>query len=187
MFFFSSRRRHTRLQGDWSSDVCSSDLIREELRRTIRQVQRELGITTVLVTHDQEEAFAMADRIGVMNLGRLLEMGAPHDLYSRPATRFAATFLGAANLILARRTPDGIQMGANTVAASERSPEVDEREVVAVVRPEEVEVAASRDALSSGYLARGVVDEVVFTGDRKSTRLNSSHLVISYAVFCLTI
>src|SRR6267154_2184412 len=123
--------------------------IREELRRTIRQVQRELGITTVLVTHDQEEAFAMADRIGVMNLGRLLEMGAPHDLYSRPATRFAATFLGAANLILARRTPDGIQMGANTVAASERSPDVDEREVVAVVRPEEVEVAASRARRSS--------------------------------------
>jgi len=121
--------------------------IREELRRTIRQVQRELGITTVLVTHDQEEAFAMADRIGIMNLGRLLEMGAPHDLYSRPATRFVATFLGAANLILTRRTPDGIQMGANTVAAAERSPGVREGEVVAVVRPEEVEVAASRDAL----------------------------------------
>ena len=51
--------------------------IREELRRTIRQVQRELGITTVLVTHDQEEAFALADRIGVMNLGRLLEVGRP--------------------------------------------------------------------------------------------------------------
>ena len=91
--------------------------IREELRRTIRQVQRELGITTVLVTHDQEEAFAMADRIGVMNLGRLLEIGAPHELYSRPATRFVATFLGAANLILARRTPDGIQIGGATVAA----------------------------------------------------------------------
>src|SRR6184192_4065045 len=145
--------------------------IREELRRTIRQVQRELGITTVLVTHDQEEAFAMADRIGVMNLGRLLEMGAPHDLYSRPATRFVATFLGAANLILARRTPDGIQMGANTVAAAERSPGVEEREVVAVVRPEEVEVAASRDALSSGYLASGVVAEVVFTGALESLRV----------------
>src|SRR6266513_1906939 len=145
--------------------------IREELRRTIRQVQRELGITTVLVTHDQEEAFAMADRIGVMNLGRLLEMGAPHDLYSRPATRFVATFLGAANLILARRTPDGIQMGANTVAAAEGSADVDEREVVAVVRPEEVEVAASREALSSGYLARGVVAEVVFTGALESLRV----------------
>src|SRR5882724_7362409 len=125
--------------------------IREELRRTIRQVQRELGITTVLVTHDQEEAFALADRIGVMNLGRLLEMGQPQELYARPATRFVATFLGAANLILARQTRDGIRMGANTVAAAESSPGVNEHEAVAVVRPEEVEVAASRDGLSSGY------------------------------------
>src|SRR6476660_2469244 len=78
--------------------------IREELRRTIRQVQRELGITTVLVTHDQEEAFAMADRIGIMNLGRLLEIGRPDELYARPATRFVATFLGAANLLLALQT-----------------------------------------------------------------------------------
>jgi hypothetical protein len=82
-----------------------------------------------------------------------------------------ATFLGAANLILARRTPDGIQMGANTVAAAERSPGVREGEVVAVVRPEEVEVAASRDALSSGYFARGVVDEVVFSGALESLRV----------------
>ncbi len=145
--------------------------IREELRRTIRQVQRELGITTVLVTHDQEEAFAMADRIGIMNLGRLLEMGAPHDLYSRPQTRFVATFLGAANLILARRTPDGIQIGATTVASAERASGERENEVVAVVRPEEVEVAATRAALASGYLASGVVDEVVFTGALERLRL----------------
>src|SRR6202007_2784130 len=138
--------------------------IREELRRTIRQVQRELGITTVLVTHDQDEAFAMADRIGIMTLGRLLEMGAPHELYSRPATRFVATFLGAANLILALRTPDGIQVGAATLAAAERSADAREHEVVAVVRPEEVEVAPTRSALTSGYLANGVVDEAVFTG-----------------------
>src|SRR3954469_2356631 len=82
--------------------------IREELRRTIRQVQRELGITTVLVTHDQEEAFALADRIGVMNLGRLLESGRPDELYDRPATRFVATFLGAANLLLARQSKQGL-------------------------------------------------------------------------------
>ncbi len=145
--------------------------IREELRRTIRQVQRELGITTVLVTHDQEEAFAMADRIGIMNLGRLLEMGEPHELYSRPATRFVATFLGAANLILARRTPDGIQIGAATVAAAERASGERENEVVAVVRPEEVEVAPTRAALSSGYLTSGVVDEVVFTGALERLRL----------------
>jgi len=138
--------------------------IREELRRTIREVQRELGITTVLVTHDQEEAFALADRIGIMNLGRLLEAGAPHELYSRPATRFVATFLGAANLFLARRTADGIKVGARVMAAAEHTPGAPDHEVVAVVRPEEVEVAPSRDALGSRFMGHGVVDEVMFTG-----------------------
>ncbi|HEY8052116.1 MAG TPA: ABC transporter ATP-binding protein [Steroidobacteraceae bacterium] len=145
--------------------------IREELRRTIREVQRELGITTVLVTHDQDEAFAMADRIGIMNLGRLLEVGAPHDLYSRPATRFVATFLGAANLLLARRTTDGIQVAGTTIAAGDRTPAVYEHEVVAVVRPEEVEIAPARAALASNYLAGGVVDEVVFTGALEKLRV----------------
>ena len=150
--------------------------IREELRRTIREVQRELGITTVLVTHDQEEAFAMADRIGIMNLGRLLEVGAPHDLYSHPATRFVATFLGAANLILARRTADGIQVCGTTIAAADRTPAANEHEVVAVVRPEEVELAPARAALTTNYLAGGVVEEVVFTGalERLRVRLDAA-------------
>jgi sulfate/thiosulfate transport system ATP-binding protein len=146
--------------------------IREELRRTIREVQRELGITTVLVTHDQEEAFALADRIGIMNLGRLLEVGAPHELYSRPATRFVATFLGAANLFLARRTPEGVQVGATIMAAAEHSAGAPEHEVVAVVRPEEVEVAASREALGSRYLGHGVIDEVMFTGALERLRVH---------------
>jgi len=73
------------------------------------EVQRELHITTILVTHDQEEAFALADRIGVMNQGRLLECGRPDDLYMRPATRFVATFLGAANLLLGYPTRSGVR------------------------------------------------------------------------------
>jgi sulfate transport system ATP-binding protein len=161
--------------------------IREELRRTIRQVQRELGITTVLVTHDQEEAFAMADRIGVMNLGRLLEMGRPNELYTRPATRFVATFLGAANLILARQTKEGILFGERPVSARAVTPVYGarEHEVVAVVRPEEIEVAPTREALTSGYLAQGAVDEIVFTGalERMRIRLNGGpdSLVLAYS------
>jgi len=151
--------------------------IREELRRTIRQVQRELGITTVLVTHDQEEAFALADRIGIMSQGRLLEVGAPHELYARPATRFVATFLGAANLFLARRTPDGIQVGGKTMGSSERSPGGPEHEVVAVVRPEEVEIAPAREALGSRYLGQGIVDEVTFTGALERLRVHLDEAV----------
>jgi sulfate transport system ATP-binding protein len=147
--------------------------IREELRRTIRQVQRELGISTVLVTHDQEEAFALADRIGVMNLGRLLEVGKPQELYANPATRFVATFLGAANLVLARQTKDGIRFGKTTVSVHGAGPlhGAREHEVVAVVRPEEVEIAATREDLESGYLTRGAVEELVFTGALERMRI----------------
>jgi len=145
--------------------------IREELRRTIREVQRELGITTVLVTHDQEEAFAMADRIGIMNLGRLLEVGVPAELYSHPATRFVATFLGDANLILARRAADGVHVGAATLAAGEAAAAAREQEVVAVVRPEDVEVAASRAELGARFVAQGTVDELTFTGALERMRI----------------
>jgi hypothetical protein len=136
-------------------------------------VQKELGITTVLVTHDQEEAFALADSIGVMNHGRLLEVGNPNDLYTQPATRFVATFLGAANLLLARQTAEGIRFGATPVSAVGAGPlqGVREHEVVAVLRPEEVEIATAREDLSSDFIARGAVEEIVFTGALERLRV----------------
>jgi hypothetical protein len=147
--------------------------IREELRRTIREVQRELKISTILVTHDQEEAFGLADRIGVMNLGRLLEIGRPEELYARPATRFVATFLGAANLLLARQTVDGIRVGTTPISArlAERVESNRETEVVAVLRPEEIELAANRDHLTSAYIGQAVVESKVFTGALERIRL----------------
>ena len=151
--------------------------IREELRRTIREVQRELGITTVLVTHDQEEAFALADRIGIMNLGRLLELGRPEDLYARPATRFVATFLGAANLVLAQHTARGICIGADPVMALGGSAASSSRdhEVVAVLRPEDIEIAPSRELLHASFLGLGTVEQQLFVGanERLRVRLNN--------------
>ncbi|HTY49213.1 MAG TPA: ABC transporter ATP-binding protein [Steroidobacteraceae bacterium] len=147
--------------------------IREELRRTIRQVQRELGITTILVTHDQDEAFALADRIGVMNLGRLLEVGRPEDLYARPATRFVATFLGAANLLLARRGTRGINFGGGPVIprVSDGPAPGREQEVVTVLRPEEIELAADREALGCSYMDAGTVEEVLSVGALERIRV----------------
>jgi sulfate transport system ATP-binding protein len=151
--------------------------IREELRSTIREVQRELGITIILVTHDQEEAFALADRIGVMNLGRLLEVGKPDELYARPATRFVATFLGAANLLLARQSSEGIHVGTTPISSridrgSEARVEASrDHEVVAVLRPEEVELAPSRELLTSTYLGMGTVQTKLFTGAMERLRV----------------
>jgi sulfate transport system ATP-binding protein len=138
--------------------------IREELRRTIRAVQRELKITTILVTHDQEEAFALGDRLGVMNLGRLLESGRPAELYTRPATRFVATFLGAANLLLRRE--------ARPVRdpADEDEPRR-EQEVVAMLRPEEAELGPDRDSLVTTFLGYGNVEEIQFTGALERLRI----------------
>ncbi len=132
--------------------------IREELRRTIRRIQRELGVTTILVTHDQDEAFSMADRIGVMHLGRLLELGTPSELYARPATRFVATFLGAANLLLAYRSPDAVRFERD---GSERLPP---REVVAVIRPEEIILSSDETPADMTRVGSGVVEELQFAG-----------------------
>ncbi|MEO7385995.1 MAG: ABC transporter ATP-binding protein [Gammaproteobacteria bacterium] len=144
--------------------------IREELRRTIRSVQRELKITTILVTHDQEEAFALGDRLGVMNLGRLLESGRPTELYSRPATRFVATFLGAANLLLRREARSGSDTPIDRTPTPGEQPRR-EQEVVAMLRPEEAELAPDRDSLATSFLGYGHVEEIQFTGALERLRI----------------
>lgn len=73
--------------------------LRQSLRAELRRVQRESGVATLLVTHDQEEALAISDRVGVMAAGRLLQLGRPADVYAHPRTAFVARFLGDANLI----------------------------------------------------------------------------------------
>ncbi|MEN2981231.1 MAG: ABC transporter ATP-binding protein [Thermus sp.] len=83
--------------------------LRAEVQVELRNLQRRLGATFILVTHDQEEAMAVSDRIGVMEGGQLLQVGSPEEVYERPRTRFVAEFLGAANLIPARRTPLGVE------------------------------------------------------------------------------
>ncbi len=150
--------------------------IRVELRDTIRQVQRRLGMTTILVTHDQEEAFALADRIGIMHNGRLLETGRAETLYRRPATRFVATFLGAANLFLGERGPDGLRLGPQLLAGSQGSrSDAAVHEVVTVVRPEDIELAEDEQRLHASPLACGHVLSVDFGGILERLRVQLAH------------
>src|SRR3546814_8268596 len=82
---------------DWSSDVCSSDLVRKELRRLLARLHEDINLTSVFVTHDQEEAMEVADRLVVMNKGVIEQIGSPGDVYENPASDFVYHFLGESN------------------------------------------------------------------------------------------
>jgi iron(III) transport system ATP-binding protein len=141
--------------------------LRIEMRTVIRDIQRNVGITTVYVTHDQEEAMAISDRIAVMNGGEIQHIGIPQAIYQRPANLFVATFIGKSNLFKANLRRAGkkwiIQFGNQyEIVMDNIDPTVaQEEEVLVSVRPEELMVIQSqkdRDGLSA------VVDDSVFLG-----------------------
>ena len=143
--------------------------IRVELRHTIRRIQRELRVTTIFVTHDQEEAFAVADRLAVLEGGRLLEVGGPSELYLHPRHEFVATFLGAANVMVAEATPRSVRWGEVELPLGVEAKEPAGRRLRVVFRPEDVELAAG--PTRSPQLGRGTVEEATFAGSFERLRL----------------
>ncbi len=134
--------------------------VRARLRDEIRRVQIEVGITTLFVTHDQEEALAIADRVGVMQLGRLEQLGPPTAVYSRPATPFVAEFVGLTNR-LAGVVQDGV-VEVRGMRLPLVQPDTPSGPAVALVRPEAVSLAAD-GAMASGPLV-GTVIATAFLG-----------------------
>jgi putative spermidine/putrescine transport system ATP-binding protein len=115
--------------------------VRLTLREEIRRLQLSLGITTIFVTHDQEEALSMADRVAVLNAGRLEQCATPSELYDRPATAFVAEFVGTMNRLPGRLTGDGrVDALGSTLPVDGEIPSV--REVEVLIRPENVTVTA---------------------------------------------
>jgi putative spermidine/putrescine transport system ATP-binding protein len=134
--------------------------VRAQLRDQIRRIQLEVGITTLFVTHDQEEALAIADRVGVMKEGRIEQLGPPTEIYSRPGTPFVAEFVGLTNRLA------GTVSGSTVTVRGRDLPLVDlstpPGPVTALVRPEAVTLASGA-AEESGPLS-GTVIAVTFLG-----------------------
>jgi len=134
--------------------------VRSQLRDEIRRIQLEVGITTLFVTHDQEEALAIADRVGVMRDGRIEQLGSPTEVYSRPSSSFVAEFVGLTN-----RLPGQVS-GGQVLVQGVQLPLVDpttaDGPAIALVRPEAVTLAAA-GARDSGPLA-GIVIAATFLG-----------------------
>ncbi|HMS78913.1 MAG TPA: ABC transporter ATP-binding protein [Burkholderiaceae bacterium] len=122
--------------------------LRLDMQIEIRRIQRELGVTTVLVTHDQEEAMSMADRIAVMNAGRVEQFDTPEAVYDTPQTLFVATFVGTANLVegrLAQRRDGGWALEAaagGALAMARAAPGSREGAAVLAARPEHLAIGA---------------------------------------------
>ena len=127
--------------------------LRVQMRTEIRRTQRRLGITSVYVTHDQEEAMSISDRIAILRSGQIEQIGTPIEIYGAPATKFAATFMGHASFLPARVGECGVEvLGARFEAANARPA----GPALAVVRPESIDI---RDGPW-----RGTVTDTVYLG-----------------------
>jgi spermidine/putrescine transport system ATP-binding protein len=147
--------------------------LRRQMQIELKRIQSQVGITFLYVTHDQEEAMTMSDRLAVMRSGKIEGIGSPRDVYDSPSTEFVATFLGASNLL------DGSVTGSSGVLSSvtlvdgstlsvpkERVPALEGTTSVKVgVRPEKISIGVAGTSVSAGHNAlRGRVRVSTFTG-----------------------
>jgi putative spermidine/putrescine transport system ATP-binding protein len=145
--------------------------IRIELRQEIRRIQQQLGITTIYVTHDQEEALSLSDRIVVMSQGKVEQVGTPVEIYNTPATEFVASFVGQLNLIpvkLIDLSEKRVQLDGQTVCAGRLAPNFSAAKTCLAVRPEE---------LNPGFVEghnnlHGIVESVNYLGSILRIRLD---------------
>jgi putative spermidine/putrescine transport system ATP-binding protein len=127
--------------------------IRVRLRSEVRSLVDRLGITTLYVTHDQEEALVLSDRVAILRQGRIEQIGRPFDIYHRPKTQFVAQFVGASNLIKGRAGQSGIEAQGEVWPMPPGSPVWPGNQVTALYRPEHLEVSANGQEGLPGRIA----------------------------------
>jgi ABC-type Fe3+/spermidine/putrescine transport system ATPase subunit len=164
--------------------------LREETRGELRELVTRLGLTAVYVTHDQEEAFALCDRISVMVGGKLMQTGEPRELYEQPADIAVARFLGRNNLIRAMRlsssnTSDGefkTLEGGHTLRVPVERDELAplNKPVVLAIRPEHVQLSSNNESATNSL--RGSIREIVFAGATSTVRVDAGGLLLEALV-----
>jgi ABC-type Fe3+/spermidine/putrescine transport system ATPase subunit len=152
--------------------------LREQLRGELVDLQRRTGVTALLVTHDQEEALALADRVGILARGRLLQVGTPRELYERPCCPFVASFLGEANLLVVERRESGAVHFRGGLHLQSVPPALHPAEVgdQVLIRPGGVLVSGGETGLCLG---EGTVAASTFRGEQVllRVRLADTHLL----------
>jgi putrescine transport system ATP-binding protein len=145
--------------------------LREQTQFELLGIQERLGVTFIVVTHDQEEAMTLATRIGVMNRGEIVQVGTPTDVYEYPNSRFVADFIGSVNMFegrLVEDEPDHVRIESTelggTVYVDHGISAAPEATVWTAIRPEKINIARERPA-GGDNVVRGVVKEIAYMGD----------------------
>jgi putative spermidine/putrescine transport system ATP-binding protein len=160
--------------------------IRASLRHEIKAVQRHLGISTIYVTHDQEEALSMSDRIVVMNEGRVEQIGTPFEIYNRPRSRFVASFVGTLNLFIGRvidpaRGAVAVDGQELVAAGGVNGAQIGDQKVVAV-RPEAITLDSGANGDARNRM-RGTIEDVSFLGAVVRIRVRLGENTIALDMF----
>ena len=136
--------------------------VRQRLRVEIRRLQRRIGITTVYVTHDQEEALSMSDMVVVMNRGKVMQVGTPEEIYHKPATAFVAEFLGVTNVLRGTASADGksVQVAGTNI----QHPVGPSRPVTVIFKADEANIVIDAPSSENVVAFRGTLEEVSFIG-----------------------
>jgi spermidine/putrescine ABC transporter ATP-binding subunit len=159
--------------------------LRQEMQTELKRLQHEVGITFVVVTHDQEEALSMANRIAVMHAGKVLQVGTPVELYERPATHFVAAFIGKMNFLRGTVEAEGVDVAPYGLLPTDGSSHPLGSSVYLAVRPESARLLGADEEAPDGEVALpGVVEDVTFVGSQVHTHLRMAggdHFVITSA------
>lgn len=159
--------------------------IRTSLGLEIRSIQRQLGITTIYVTHDQEEAMSLSDRIVVMSHGRMEQVGTPFQIYNFPSTEFVASFVGTLNQLKARVVdgPGGkLDLEGQTIFAAQPIDKLAGETINIALRPEMINLDG-KGAAGNHNEMQGTVEESMFLGSIVRTRMHLRDSIISFDMF----
>jgi len=146
---------------------------RVHLRREIRALLKKVNVPSIFITHDQEEALELGDRVAVLNVGHIEQIGTPFEIYNHPATEYVATFLGAANVLDAVVRQDVIEVGSAQIPATLDTAKFKPGDCVKIVfRPEDVSLQRE-DSVRSTHprLSNAIIEEVAFVGAYERVRL----------------
>ena len=139
--------------------------LRVDMQIELRRIQREVGITTIFVTHDQEEALTLSDQIGILAGGKLVQAGPPRDVYKAPVNRFAATFLGEANFLDGVQEDAGLRLSDGSILPLPRNAGPSGRSRTVAIRPESVRLSATRPEPVGGVITlSGEIQQIAFSG-----------------------